>query len=222
MSFLLIDKPAGMTSHDVIYRVKKITGEKKVGHAGTLDPLATGLLLVAVGRESTKRLGEFLKKDKTYVARIKLGVETDTDDSEGIAVNTNEHIIPTKDDIESVLQHFQGDIEQLPPSYSALKINGKKAYEIARSGGIVTLTPRKVQVHSISLTGYEYPHVDIEASVSSGTYIRSLARDIGRSLGTYGHIVALRRTELDRWEEKDAVTLESLTNTTWTDAAFEV
>lgn len=222
MPFLLIDKPAGMTSHDVVHRVRKITGEKKVGHAGTLDPLATGLLLVAIGRASTKRLGEFLKKDKTYKARIKLGVETDTDDSEGVPINTNEHIIPAKNDIEAVLQQFYGDIEQLPPSYSALKIDGKKAYEIARGGGTVTLAPRTVRIHTIHLINYVYPMVDIDVSVSSGTYIRSLARDIGRALGTYGHIVALRRTTLDRWTENDAVALESLANTTWTDAAFEV
>lgn len=222
MPFLLIDKPAGITSHDVVHRVRKITGEKKVGHAGTLDPLATGLLLVAIGRASTKRLGEFLKKNKTYKARIKLGAETDTDDSEGAVVHTNEHIIPTKADILAVLQNFHGDIEQLPPAYSALKIRGKKAYEIARDGGTVTLAPRRVQVHTIELTHYEYPYLEFEVSVSSGTYIRSLARDIGRELGTYGHIVALRRTSLDRWSEKDAVSMESLSNTTWTDAAFEV
>lgn len=209
---LLIDKPKGITSHDVIDRVRRITGERRVGHAGTLDPNATGLLIVGVGREDTKKLGEITKNtNKTYEAEIFLGEERDTDDIEGKVVNTGSEITqPTESDIKRVLKDFTGELSQVPPAYSAIKIKGRKSYDLARKGKEVKLEPRKVTVHSIELKDYRYPILYIVCEVSSGTYIRSLARDIGRSLGTYGYLKELRRTKVGEFSVEKAQSLQQL------------
>lgn len=244
--FLLIDKPKGITSHDVIYRLRKITGIKKIGHAGTLDPNATGLLIVGIGRESTKKLGSLTKDTcKEYIADIVLGEERDTHDSEGIVTkssklnnkknmeilrlpmvalddNVGGEIVPTLSNVKSVLKLFTGEIEQVPPKHSAIKIKGKKAYELARKGKEVKLKPRKVTIHSIEVLEYKYPFLKIKTSVSSGTYIRALARDIGRELGTYGYLGELRRTAISKYAIDKSLKLDDLNTDDWKKYTIEI
>ena len=208
---LLIDKPKGITSHDVVDHVRKITGERRVGHAGTLDPSATGLLIVGVGRESTKKLGDLTKNTtKTYEAEIILGATSDTDDSEG---QITKKVILKKlfeNDVGKVLSQFVGEQEQVPPVYSAIKLKGKKAYELARKGKQVDLKPRKIVIHLIKLLDYKYPKLNIACEVSSGTYIRALARDIGQKLGTGGYLNNLRRTKIGKFSVHDASMLDNI------------
>ncbi len=212
---ILIDKPKGMTSHDVVDEVRRITGEKRVGHGGTLDPNATGLLIVGVGRESTKKLGQIAKNKKEYEAEIVLGEERDTDDSEGrkLAIFNSQFSINSqisKIQIIKVLNFFLGVQEQVPPLYSAIKIKGKKAYKLAREGKKVVLQPRKVVIYSIKLLSYSYPVLRISCLVSSGTYIRALARDIGRKLGCGAYLKELRRTKIGDYNLSEAVSLTDL------------
>jgi len=209
---LLIDKEKGMTSHDVVDRVRKATGVKKVGHAGTLDPNATGLLIVGVSRESTKLLGS-LSKDtkKTYIAEVFLGEVKDTDDVEGktLKKSSKKEIDETK--IKKVLESFIGKQKQVPPAYSAIKVGGKKAYNIARSGKKVNLGLRDIAIYSIKLLNIDYPIVKFETEVSSGTYIRSIARDLGEKLGTGAYLLNLRRTKIGKYSVKDAVKIKDIT-----------
>ena len=216
---LLINKPPGPTSHDIVDGVRKITGEKKVGHAGTLDPFAEGLLIVLVGREETRKQAEFLNMDKVYEATFVLGEERDTDDLTGKPIKSqfsisnfqfsNKSQIPlTK--IKKILNKFLGEQEQLPPIYSAKKIKGKKAYELARKGEMPQLNPNKVRVYELEILGYEYPELKIRTRVSSGTYIRSLARDIGRELGIGAYVGELKRTQIGKYTLDKSSTLEEL------------
>ena len=215
--FLLIDKPKGITSHDVVDEIRKITGERKVGHAGTLDPNATGLLLLAIGGESTKKLSGFLGLKKEYLAVIHLGEVRDTDDSEGSIVNVDldNNLIPDKDFVDKVLEGFKGEQLQTPPIYSAIKIHGKKAYELARKGKKVKLKPRKIVVYSIKLISYRYPLLKIGFLVSGGTYIRALARDIGKKLGCGAYLEDLRRTRIGDFSISDSVKLGELNKDNW-------
>jgi tRNA pseudouridine55 synthase len=195
---LLVDKPSGMTSHDVVDRVRRVTGERRVGHAGTLDPMATGLLVVLVGPAT--RLAPYLTAaHKTYEARIVFGFETDTDDAEGRVTVT----APIPDELSDpffaagTVAALVGTHEQLPPAYSAIKLGGKVAHEAARAGDPLILEPRTIDIASARLVGVECSGEyawDIECSVSKGTYIRALARDLGRALNTAAHLGALRRT----------------------------
>lgn len=208
---LLIDKPKGITSHDVVDRVRKITGERRVGHGGTLDPNATGLLIVGVGREDTKKLGDITTKTrKTYIGELTLGVSTTTDDTEGDIVETKPVPELTIEEVAAVLKQFVGPQQQMPPIYSAIKQNGQKAYELARKGIAMKLLPRDVEVFSLTIVSFEAPLLTVECDVSSGTYIRSLARDIGIALGTVAHLSNLRRTKVGTFDVTDAVTLEKL------------
>jgi len=206
-SILLVDKPSGWTSFDVVAKIRGkrkaalkeagITPTKrqlKVGHAGTLDPFATGLLIILLG-EATKRSDEFLKKDKVYEATIQLGKISSTGDPEGeiTAVDSTQ---PTGDEILAVLQTFIGEVTQTPPVYSAIKINGQRAYKLARKGQEVDIPTRQVTIHSLELLEYSYPQVKIRTHVSSGTYIRSLAVDIGAALGTGAYCTELRRISI--------------------------
>ncbi len=214
--FLLIDKPKGLTSFDVVAKLRKITGEKKIGHSGTLDPLASGLLIVGIGRDSTKKLNYFLREDKEYEAHIVLGEERTTDDAWGEKRNTVfEKIIPSKKEVSRALNGFLGEIEQVPPSFSAIKISGEKAYNAARSGKEFILKPRKVVVYLIKLLGYEYPDVFIYCKVSSGTYIRSLARDLGRLLKTGAYVKELRRLAIGKCKVSEAVGLDKINFSNW-------
>jgi tRNA pseudouridine55 synthase len=222
--FLLINKPKGITSHDVIYFVRKVTAEKKVGHAGTLDPNATGLLIVGVGRSSTKKLG-WIAKDtkKTYEAEIFLGEERDTDDSEGeIISETSDFQAQNATLLKKTLMSFKGKQKQMPPIYSALKIKGKKAYEFARKGKKVVLKERDVVIHSIELLQYKYPVLIIRTTVSSGTYIRALARDIGKQLGCGAYLRNLKRTKIGDYNLVDAKDMDELTSNNWKNFAIEI
>ena len=220
--FILVDKPKGLTSHDVVDRVRQITGERRVGHAGTLDPNAMGLLIVGVGRESTRKLGAIAKGTrKTYVADVILGEERDTDDAEGKVTERAKGVLPpSKHEVERTLNDFVGEGKQIPPRFSAIKLKGKKAYELAREGKKITLQPRNISVYRIFLMRYSYPKLTFEADVSAGTYIRALARDIGRQLGMGAYLSDLRRTAIGKYSVEQAVQLESLTEKNWKGFAF--
>lgn len=209
--FLLIDKPKGMTSHDVVDCVRKITGEKRVGHGGTLDPNATGLLIVGVGREATKKLAEIAQNTKkTYEAEIVLGETRDTDDAEGKIISQSLSLKKKSEEVERVVNSFLGEQEQIPPAYSAIKLKGKKAYELARRGEIPELKPRTITVYEIEVNGYEWPILKITLTVSSGTYIRAIARDIGEKLGSGAYLQNLRRTQIGEYSVMNAYTVDQL------------
>ena len=200
--FLLIDKPVNWTSFDVVNYVRRmvaqIEGKKprnvKVGHTGTLDPAATGLLVLCVGKY-TKRVPELIKQDKTYEVELELGKTSTTGDREG-EISEISSDIPSLQQVIGAAEKFVGDIEQTPPIYSAIKINGKRAYELARAGKEVVMQPRKVTIYSIEGVEYDYPKVRFTAKVGSGTYIRSLAEDIGRELGVGAYMSDLQRTSI--------------------------
>ena len=205
---LLVDKTVGPTSFDLIRQLRRITGFKKIGHAGTLDPLASGLMLLLFGT-ACKQAEQFSKLDKTYIAEITLGANSTTGDMEGekTAISSAE---PTGAAIESALQTFLGEITQTPSPYSAIKINGTEAYKLARAGQDVAMPSRQVTIHSIELLSYDYPRLTIETSVSSGTYIRTLAEDIGAVLGTGAYLSALRRTLVGEFDVAEGVKLDGV------------
>lgn len=208
---IFIDKPAGMTSHDVVSRVRRIYGTRRVGHAGTLDPFATGLLILGINK-GTKMLTDLVGRDKTYLATARLGGTTDTDDTEGQVVEREGYSIPTEDEVRTALEGFLGVSEQVTPLYSAKKIKGKKMYELARAGlGDTVERPKKtITIHSIRLVSFHWPEVTFEVSVSSGTYIRALARDLGEVLGTGAYLTGLRRTRIGEFGIEQASTLDAL------------
>ena len=208
---LLIDKPAGITSHDVVDRVRKIFQTRRVGHAGTLDPFATGLLIVGVGA-ATKELSTYVGLDKTYIATARLGFTSTTDDPEGEISATAYCLPPTALDIERALETFRGDYLQITPLYSAKKVGGKKMYELARKGlGDTVKRPTKlVTIHDIVLRDVRWPDVTFETTCSSGTYIRALARDLGEKLGTGAYLTALRRTRIGDHRIEDATLIDQL------------
>lgn len=207
---LNIDKPAGITSFDVVRKIRYLTGVKKVGHSGTLDPFATGVLLVFIGREATKNISKFADMEKEYYAKIKLGEKTDTADLTGKVIK--EVLIPelSISQIESVFQNFIGKIQQIPPMYSAVKKNGIRLYKLARKGEIIEREPRIVEIKELKLQKYEEPFLEFSALVSKGTYIRTLAEDIAEKLGTVGHLVELRRIRIGDFHIKDALKLDEL------------
>jgi tRNA pseudouridine55 synthase len=213
--FILINKPAGITSHDVVDKLREITKIRRIGHSGTLDPFATGLLILGIGREFTKNLSIFQKKDKEYIATLKLGAESDTFDREGNIVEKKIEKIPERKEIEEVLKSFLGEIEQIPPAFSAKKIKGKKLYELARKGIKVKPKPQKVKIYEISILEYKFPHLKIKVKCSSGTYIRSLANDIGKKLGCGAFVEELIRTKIGEFSLKSAVELSKLTPQNW-------
>jgi len=200
---LLVDKPKTWTSFDVVNYVRRIVananGTKpkntKVGHTGTLDPMATGLLVLLIGKEYTRRAGELSKLDKTYEVTMKLGETSTTADEEGEKTAVSD-TVPTEKAVLEALERLQGQIMQVPPAYSAMKINGQRAYKLAREGKAVELEARPVTIHSNVLTSYDYPFVKFTSRVSSGTYIRSLVVDLGEILGTGAYMSDLRRTEV--------------------------
>ncbi len=208
---LLIDKPSGWSSFDVVAKVrgtlKKEVGKKvKVGHTGTLDPLATGLMIIVVG-SYCKRAQEFSKLDKTYEVTMRLGQTSSTGDEEGEKTDISDEE-PSKDDVLEVLKGFVGESMQTPPIYSAIKINGQRAYKLARKGEEVTIEPRKIRINGLDLTHYNYPEVKFTTSVSSGTYIRSLAADIGKKLETGAYMSDLRRTIVGEFKIEQAISPE--------------
>lgn len=206
---ILIDKPSGMTSFGVVARVRRQLTEAaskkvKVGHCGTLDPFATGLLILVSGKQ-TKQAGEFMKKDKVYEATIRLGQVSTTGDPEGeISKVENSEIEIGKDRVEEAAKRFVGEIEQVPPMFSAIKIGGQRAYKLARAGGVVEMPKRTVTIYSLEMLSFDYPELVIRTHVSSGTYIRTLAEDIGKALGTGAYCSQLRRTKIADWDVADA------------------
>jgi len=214
MSFLLIDKPTGPTSHDVVDQVRRKTGERRVGHAGTLDPFASGLLIVAVGRESTKELSKFVGLDKIYEATFVLGATSDTDDRMGKITPVPLPPDLTEEKIKTAINKFVGEIEQIPPDYAAIKIGGKKMYEAAREGKPLEAKPRPVTIFEFEwmdadVRRGEWPfaptmEIHVRIHCSSGTYIRALARDLGHTLGTGGYVSELRRTAIGTYWVENA------------------
>jgi tRNA pseudouridine55 synthase len=206
-----VDKPYGMTSHDVVNRLRRLTGEGRIGHAGTLDPAATGLLLVCVGR-ACRLSNALMAGDKVYEARVVFGTATDTDDAEGTPVATAP--LPARlaeaDFVRGILAGFLGEREQMPPRFAAIKKDGRKAYELARAGKPVALEPRRVTIYALRLVDAAADHWDIEARVSKGTYVRALARDLGEAVGSRAHLGALRRTAVGPVTLARAHTLEEL------------
>lgn len=210
---LLIDKPANMTSFGVVARVRRVLSEQagkkvKVGHTGTLDPFATGLMILVIGKEC-KNAGTYSKLDKVYEAAVVLGKTSSTGDTEGeiTAVSDTQ---PTEDQVRTVLETFTGEITQTPPMFSAIKVNGQRAYKLAHKGEIVEIPSRQVTVFSLELVSYAYPELCIRAHVSSGTYIRTLAEDIGEALGAGAYCSQLRRTDISTWSVKDANSLSAV------------
>jgi tRNA pseudouridine55 synthase len=200
---LLVDKPAGWTSFDAVNYVRRIVADAedkkprhvKVGHTGTLDTFATGLLVLLIGKDYTRRAEEFSKLDKTYEATMKLGFASTTGDPEGEITLVSDRI-PTEQEIKKALEKFKGKIQQVPPAYSAIKINGQRAYKLARAGKEVVIKPREVTINRLELVDYAYPEVKILADVTSGTYIRTLVEDIGQVLDTGAYATVLRRTNI--------------------------
>ena len=214
--YLLVDKPKGWTSFDVVAKVRSLarqaTGDKKikVGHAGTLDPMATGLLIVLIGNY-TKKQDEFMKLDKVYEAELTLGATSDTYDAEGTITSVSD-VVPSVDLLQQTLNGFIGSIEQMPPAYSALKINGKKAYELARKGVQPDLKSRKVTIYSIDDINYDYPKLAFGVHVSSGTYVRSLANDIGQKVNLGAYLSNLRRTRIGDYNISKAILITDITS----------
>ncbi|MCB1522405.1 MAG: tRNA pseudouridine(55) synthase TruB [Hyphomicrobiaceae bacterium] len=207
--WLVLDKPLGATSTQALGAVKRLYEAQKAGHAGTLDPLATGILPIAFG-EATKTVSFAVDGEKAYRFSVRWGEETATDDAEG-EVTERSDVRPTEGEILSVLPSFIGEISQRPPAFSAIKIDGNRAYDLARDGETVVLEPRFVVIDQLRLVEMPDPHTAIfEAECGKGTYVRAIARDMGRMLGCYGHVVALRRTRVGPFSEDDAVTLDAL------------
>jgi len=214
---LLIDKPAGMTSFGVVARLRRILSEEagkkvKVGHTGTLDPFATGLMIIVTGKEC-KNASHYTKQDKVYEATFRLGQTSTTGDPEGQIADVSS-TRPTREELDAAVKKFTGEIMQRPPIFSAIKINGQRAYKLARGGEEIEIPLRKVTVHSLEIMDYSYPEVKIRTHVSSGTYIRSLAVDIGEALGTGAYCTQLRRTSIAKWGIEDAKTLSDYGITT--------
>lgn len=189
---LLVNKPRGKTAFSLVACLRKVLGVQKIGHAGTLDPFATGVMVMLIGRNYTKLSDSFLGCDKEYVARVHLGITTDTYDCEG-NIELRSDIVPTKEHIEEALKSFQGEIEQVPPMFSAKKVNGQKLYELARKGKTIERKSVMIQVETHMLA-YTYPYLDIRVKCSKGTYIRSIAYDLGVKLGCGAHLSILERT----------------------------
>jgi len=207
---LLVDKPEGMSSHDVVNRVRRLSSVRRVGHAGTLDPLATGLLLVSIGRVT--RLNEYLVgHDKKYLATVRLGQATNTYDAEGEVTEERPFSSITSSTIADALPAFRGTIQQRPPIYSAIKKDGQPLYKLARKGIEVDIPTREITIHALDVLDYSPPFLQLDIHCSSGTYIRSIAHDLGQAMGCGGHITALRRTAVNEFDIQNAVPLDQLT-----------
>lgn len=208
---ILIDKPAGLSSFGVVARVRRRLSEQagkkiKVGHTGTLDPFATGLLIL-LANKATKLSNQFLKLDKWYEATIFLGKTSTTGDPEGEITEQNTEKVPTLEEVKTVVNQFVGQITQTVPVFSAVKINGQRAYQLARRGEEVVMPTRQIEIYAIEILNYNYPELVIRTHVSSGTYIRTLGEDIGKALGVGAYLTSLRRTQVGDYQIKNAVKL---------------
>ncbi len=207
--FLNIYKPKGKTSHDVVAILRRVTKVKQIGHTGTLDPFAEGVLPVCIGKAT--RLIEYLDDDKAYIGTVQFGQSTTTYDTEGDVVNSSEKKV-TLNDIEEALPLFRGEIQQLPPIYSAIKVNGKKLYEYARKGEEVKVEPRVVNIYKLEIVSFdeEKQTLDLHIECSKGTYIRSIAHDLGEALGCFGHLIKLVRIQAGKFEVNESIKLDTL------------
>jgi tRNA pseudouridine55 synthase len=205
---VVIDKPGGWTSHDVVGRLRRLAGTRRVGHAGTLDPMATGVLVCGIGR-ATRLLGHLALTSKTYRATIRLGVRTNTDDADGEVLEQTP-VAVSADRLAVAMAALTGDIEQVPSSVSAIKVRGQRAYARVRAGEEVTLAPRRVQVTRFELVARRGDDLDVVVSCSSGTYVRALARDLGEALGCGAHLSTLRRTRVGPFDDSAAASLDRL------------
>ena len=205
---IAIQKPPGITSHDVIYKVRKITKEQRVGHAGTLDPFAQGVLIVGITRESTKTLDQYLRLPKEYETTAILGATSTTLDLTGDISPLENPPIPTREAVETVLSQFLGPQTQIPPMYSAKKVGGKKLYELARKGVTIERKPSEITIYSLELLDYTYPHLTLRIGCSTGTYIRTLVDDIAIALNTHAYCEKLTRTKIGDFTLEQSLTLE--------------
>ncbi|MBV9570911.1 MAG: tRNA pseudouridine(55) synthase TruB [Alphaproteobacteria bacterium] len=218
--WVIVDKPQGLTSTQVVTAVRRVFDAQKAGHAGTLDPMATGVLAVALG-EATKTVPFAMEAEKTYRFTARWGEARDSDDAEG-RLTAESGIRPRREQIEALLPRFIGEIAQVPPAYSAIKVHGERAYDLAREGEAVALEPRSVAIHEARVTGTpDADHTDFEMRCGKGAYVRAWVRDLARALGTVGHVSRLRRTAIGGFSEKDAVPLETLQRSMHSPAAFE-
>ena len=217
--FLLLNKPIGPTSHDMVYKLRKITGIKKIGHAGTLDPFASGLLIMAIGRESTKQISKYVKLDKEYTTTLFLGATSTPHDPEGEITKKPGFECPKSgfgaQEITKVLEKFKGEQKQIPPMFSAKKVKGKKLYELARKGIEIKREAVDINIKNLELLNYEWPELELKVKCSSGTYIRSLAYDIGEELGMGAYLNALKRTSIGEFLLDKACEVEELDENSW-------
>lgn len=220
--FILINKPAKVSSHDVVDQLRKITGIKKIGHAGTLDPFATGLLIMAIGRESTKKISHFVKQNKSYAAKLFLGSTTNTYDNEGLISKKDNFEIPDEESVKNVLKEFVGEQEQIPPMFSAKKVGGKKLYDLARKGIEIKREACFINIYNIEFINYNWPFLEISVTCSTGTYIRSLANDIGKKLGCGAYLERLERTAIENFEIKNAYDIIDINKDNWGDLLFQI
>jgi len=213
--FILIDKPGKITSHTVINHLRRISGIKKIGHAGTLDPMATGLLIVAVSRQATKKIDQFIKLDKEYEAEIFFGKTTDTHDREGKVTAEYQGQKIKKEELKKILKSFIGPQEQLPPMFSAKKIKGQKLYQLARRNIEIERPKSVITIYSLVLSSYSWPKAKVKVRCSSGTYIRAIARDLGQILGCGAHLSELRRTKIANFTLAKSVKLDKMNESNW-------
>jgi len=207
---LAIYKPKGPSSNQILEEIRKVVGIKKVGHAGTLDPLARGVLVVAIGRKATKKLAKIFSKEKEYIAKIKLGWQSTTDDQEGKKIKIKVSEIPSVRKIEKILNSFKGKISQIPPSFSAVKVKGKEAYKLAREGKFPLLKARKVEIQAIEILAYQWPYLKLKVVTGPGVYIRALARDIGRKLKTGAYLVELERIRVGNFTKEKTLSIDQI------------
>ena len=206
---VVLDKARGLSSNGVLQEVKRLYDANKAGHTGSLDPLATGVLPLCFG-EATKVSQFLLNSDKKYRARVKLGIRTDSGDSEGRVIDSRSEFVVNRKDVEKALRNFEGEIDQIPPMHSALKVNGVPLYKLARKGETIEREPRRITIYSIELTEFAADELELEIACSKGTYIRTIADDLGQLLGCGAHIIALRRTQAGVFTEQDCVSVETL------------
>lgn len=220
--FILINKIEGPSSHHIINQLRKITDIKKIGHAGTLDPFAEGLMIVAIGRQATKNIANFVKLDKIYEAEVFLGIKTDTYDKCGKTTGTYKGPKIKKTEFVSALKDLVKKTSQIPPMYSAKKVNGKKLYELARKNIEIERLPQKIKIFYIKLKKYTWPTAKIEIHCSSGTYIRTIANDLGNNLGCGAHLRKLRRTKIGSYKLKKAKKIDQLKKENWKKYLFHL
>ena len=209
-SAVLIDKPPGWSSFKVVKVLRRATGIRKIGHAGTLDPMATGLLICCVGRSATRRIDEFMNLVKEYTGTIRFGETTASYDAESEVEETRSTESVSEDSLEAAMSAFVGDIEQIPPMYSAVQIGGQRLYKLAREGKTIDRPPRPVHIDRFDLLAWRNPDADVRVTCSKGTYIRSLAHDLGQALGVGAHLVSLRRTRIGPYSVDDAIPADAI------------